>query len=124
VVARGAGLDDLARDQVGVDDGEGVGWFGEEGGYGGFAGCNGAGEAEKEHCGGWVGVGAVCGWGNGVCVGRCLHGGVGDGMTFAGSWNLYLGGGAWTVQGSEELERDCGSRKSATQHFTLKCTNR
>lgn len=50
-VARGAGLDDLARDEVGVDYGEGVGRFGEEGGDGGFAGCDGAGEAEEEHDG-------------------------------------------------------------------------
>lgn len=42
-VGVGAGLDDLAREEVGVDCGEGVGWGGEEVGDGGFAGCEGAG---------------------------------------------------------------------------------
>lgn len=51
VVACGAGFDYLAGDEVGVDNGEGVGWFGEEGGDGGFAGCDGACKAEEEHCG-------------------------------------------------------------------------
>lgn len=53
VVARGAGPDDLAGEQVGVDDGEVVGGFGEEGGDGRFAGCDGAGEAYEEHLDGF-----------------------------------------------------------------------
>lgn len=38
-VAAGAGEDDAAGEEVGVDDGEVVGWGVEEGGDGGFAGC-------------------------------------------------------------------------------------
>lgn len=38
-----AGLNDLAREEVGVDEGEGVGRGGEEAGDGGFAGCDAAG---------------------------------------------------------------------------------
>lgn len=49
VVAGGAGLDHLSRDLVGVDNGEGVRWGGEDLGDGGFAGRNGAGEAEEKH---------------------------------------------------------------------------
>ncbi len=56
VVAGGAGLDDFAGEQVGVDDGEVVGWLGEEGGDGRFAGCDGAGEAYEEHLDGSVPV--------------------------------------------------------------------
>lgn len=40
VVSGRARLDDLAGDEVGVDDGEGVGWLAEEGRDGGFAGCD------------------------------------------------------------------------------------
>jgi len=43
VVARRSWLDDLAGDFVGVDDGEVVGWGGEDLGDGGFAGCDAAG---------------------------------------------------------------------------------
>lgn len=43
VVAGRAGLDDLAGEEVGVDDGEVVGGLGEEGRHGRFAGCDGAG---------------------------------------------------------------------------------
>lgn len=42
-IARGAGLDDLAGEEVGIDDGEGVGGLGEDAGDGGFAGGDGAG---------------------------------------------------------------------------------
>lgn len=45
-VASGAGLDDLAREEVGVDYGEVVGRGGEDGGDGGFAGRDGTGEAD------------------------------------------------------------------------------
>jgi len=38
-----AGEDDFAREEVGVDEGEGVGWGGEDGGGGGFAGGDAAG---------------------------------------------------------------------------------
>ena len=42
-----AGLPErLAREDVGVDYGEGVWRLGEDGGDGGFAGCDGAGEAD------------------------------------------------------------------------------
>lgn len=61
-----AGFDDLAGEDVGVDDGEGVGGLAEEVGNGGFAGGDGAGEAEEEHA--WL-------WG----CGRCLCGRVGCG---------------------------------------------
>lgn len=50
-VAFGAGLDDLAREEVGIDYGEVVGRGGEDGRYGGFAGRDGAGEADDEHFG-------------------------------------------------------------------------
>ena len=59
-VGAGARLDDLAGEEVGVDDGEGVGRLGEEGGDGGFAGRDGAGEADEEH-GLWGGGGGE--WG-------------------------------------------------------------
>lgn len=42
-VATGAGLDDFAGEEVGVDEGEGVGRGGEEAGDGGFAGGDAAG---------------------------------------------------------------------------------
>lgn len=48
-VAFGAGLDDLARDEVGIDYGEVVGRGREDGRYGGFACRDGAGEANNEH---------------------------------------------------------------------------
>lgn len=43
VIARGAGLDDLAREDVGIDDGQIVGRFAENIGNGRLAGGNGAG---------------------------------------------------------------------------------
>lgn len=49
-VSFSAGLDDLAREEVGVDYGEVVGRGGEDGGDGGFARRDGAGEADEEHC--------------------------------------------------------------------------
>ena len=49
-VAVCAGFDDLAGEYVGVYDGEVVGGGAEEVGDCGFAGCDGAGEAEEEHC--------------------------------------------------------------------------
>lgn len=48
-VGAGAGADDGAGEEVGVDDGEGVRGEAEEVGDGGFAGGDGAGEAEEEH---------------------------------------------------------------------------
>lgn len=48
-VAGGAGLDDAAGEDIGVDDGEGVGRGGQEGGDGGFSCGDGAGEADNEH---------------------------------------------------------------------------
>lgn len=38
-----AGEDDFAGEEVGVDEGEGVGWRGEDAGDGGFTGCDVAG---------------------------------------------------------------------------------
>lgn len=56
----GAGADDGAGEVVGVDYGEGVGGGVEEGGDGGFAGCEGAGQAYEDHGGGLgVDVGLV-----------------------------------------------------------------
>lgn len=46
IVTAGAWLDDLAGEEVGVDDRQGVWWLGEEAGDGGFAGGDGAGEAD------------------------------------------------------------------------------
>ena len=54
-VGGGAGGDDLAGEEIGVDDGEGVGGLAEEVGDCGFAGGDGAGEAEEEHA--WLGGG-------------------------------------------------------------------
>lgn len=65
VVGAGAGLDDGAGEEVGVDDGEGVRGGAEEVGDGGFAGGDGAGEAEEEHdcsAGGWMGGWGRMGW--------------------------------------------------------------
>lgn len=53
----GAGEDDAAGEEVGVDDGEVVRGGVEEGGDGGFAGCEGAGEADEDHGGEGWGVG-------------------------------------------------------------------
>ncbi len=69
-VGGGAGGEGLAGEEVGVDDGEVVGGTLEEGGDGGFAGGEGAGEADEDH--GCV----VCGDG-GVRV---------DGGGLAGKW--------------------------------------
>ena len=55
VVAGGAGFDDFAGEDVGVDDGEGVRGFAEDLRDGGFAGGDGAGEAEEEHGCWWWG---------------------------------------------------------------------
>lgn len=49
LVAKGAGSDDLAGEEVGVDDGEGMRGGVEEGGDGGFARGEGAGEADEDH---------------------------------------------------------------------------
>ena len=51
----------MAGEEVGVDDGEVVGGGVEEGGDGGFAGGEGAGEADEDH-GAWR---LRCGFGEG-----------------------------------------------------------
>lgn len=48
-VGGGAGFDDAAGEEVGIDVGKGVRGGGEEAGDGAFAGGDGAGEAEEEH---------------------------------------------------------------------------
>lgn len=66
-VAPGAGEDGAVGEGVGVDGGEVVGGGAEEGGDGGFAGGEGAGQADEDHgCGEVVwrrgaGVGVGCG---------------------------------------------------------------
>lgn len=50
VVGPCAGFDCFARQEVGVYNGEGVRWGGEEVSGCGFAGCNGAGQAYEAHC--------------------------------------------------------------------------
>ena len=60
-VGTGAREDGLAGEEVGVYDGEVVRWGLEEGRDGGFAGCEGAGEADEEH-GVWVYACVVVCW--------------------------------------------------------------
>ncbi len=65
-VGAGAGLDDFAGEEVGVDEGEGVSGGGEEAGDGGFAGGDAAGQAEEKH---FEGLGGRWSWGGGELVG-------------------------------------------------------
>lgn len=85
VIGCGAGFDDLARDEVGIDYWEGVGRAREEGRDGGFAGRNGAGEAEEQHCGWLAGREFVCEGLRLCCVGDRRM----------GTWSLKLEGPRW-----------------------------
>lgn len=98
VVARGAWFDDLAGEDVGVDDGEVVGGGAEDVGDGGFASCEGAGEAYEEHF-----LGGFAFWCEGVedCGGAC--GGRGGGGVVEAGKSLACGLEGYLIPGLVDI---------------------